>query len=156
MKPSPCCRHCRSKTVFSCDAVGDDRVLCVAGFLQPVFWAALLASLFHPVHRRLLAKMPEKVSLSALLVLLLILVIVILPLLFVGFAVARESVGLYQRVANGEINVHKPLAWSAQALPMVNRLLDRVGIAPDQLTEWLSSSAATISKFLGQRAIAFG
>jgi predicted PurR-regulated permease PerM len=86
----------------------------------------------------------------------LILVIVILPLLFVGFAVTRESVALYQRVASGEIDVHKPLAWSAQALPMVNDLLDRIGVAPDQITEWLSDAAATVSRFLAARALVFG
>jgi len=128
----------------------------VQDFLQPVFWAALLASLFYPVNRRLLATHPERRSLCALLVLLLILVIVILPMLFVAFAVTRESVELYQRVTSGEIDVHQPLAWSSQALPMVNEVLNRVGIAPEKISEWLSEAALTISRFVGSRALVFG
>ena len=128
----------------------------VQDFLQPIFWAALLASLFYPVHRRLLARLGNRNSLSASLVLLLILVIVILPMVFVGFAVTSESIALYQRIASGEIDLHKSLAWSTQALPIVNDLLDRAGIAPDKISEWLSSAAVTVSRFLAARALAVG
>jgi predicted PurR-regulated permease PerM len=128
----------------------------VQDFLQAVFWAALLASLFGGVHRRLLARLGDRASLSALLVLLLIVVIVILPLLFVGFAVGSESVALYQRITSGEIDMHKALAWSSKAAPMLNELLGRAGIAPERITEWISSAALTVSRFVATRALTFG
>ncbi len=131
-------------------------VWMVLGYLQPVFWAALLASLFYPVQRRLLDALNGRASLSALLVLLLILVIVILPLLLVGFAVTSESVALYQRVAAGEVDLHKPLDWATQAMPMANDLMNRVGISADRVTEWLSTAAVTTSRFIAGRALSFG
>jgi predicted PurR-regulated permease PerM len=131
-------------------------VWMVLGYLQPVFWAALLASLFHPAYRYLLGVLKGRRSSCALLVLLLILVIVILPLLLVGFAVAGESVALYQRVAGGEIDLNQPLDWATQAMPMANDALDRAGISAERITEWLSSAAVTVSRFVAGRALSFG
>lgn len=131
-------------------------VWMVQDFLQPVFWAALLASLFYPVHLRLLQHMQNWPALAALLVLLLILLIVILPLIFIGAAVTRESAVLYQRVTSGEIDLRAPLTWATQQLPIVNALLERVGIEPDKITEWLSSAAVVVSRFIASRALTIG
>jgi predicted PurR-regulated permease PerM len=131
-------------------------VWMVQDFLQPVFWAALLASLFFPVQRRLLARLGDRAGLSALLVVLLIIVIVILPLVFVGVAVTRESAALYQRVTSGEIDLRVPLAWVQRQIPNVYALLDRAGIQPENITEWLSTGAVTASRFIAGRALVIG
>ena len=128
----------------------------VRDFLESVFWAALLASLFHTVHLRLMARLDGRASLSAMLVLLAILLIVILPLFFVGVAVTRETASLYQRVTSGEIDLNAPMQWSAKAMPIVNDLLTRVGIDPGNVSEWLSSAAVTASRFLASRALTIG
>jgi predicted PurR-regulated permease PerM len=128
----------------------------VQDFLESVFWAALLASLFHPLHRLLLARLNGRASLSAFLVLLTILVIVILPLIFVGIAVTRETQALYQRITSGEIDLNAPLQWSAKAMPIANDLLAKAGIETDKVGEWISSGAATASKFLAGRALMIG
>ena len=100
----------------------------VQGFLESIFWAALLASLFHSIYDRLMARLNGRASLSAMLVLVMILLIVILPLFFVGLAVTRETLSLYQRVTSGEIDLNAPMQWSAKAMPIMNDLLTRVGI----------------------------
>jgi predicted PurR-regulated permease PerM len=128
----------------------------VRDFLESVFWAALLASLFHPLHRRLLVRLNGRGSLSAFFVLLTILVIVILPLLFVGLALTRETQALYQRITSGEMDLNAPLQWSAKAMPVVNDLLARVGIETDKVSEWISSGAVTVSRFLASRALTIG
>ena len=128
----------------------------VQDFLEPVFWAALLASLFHPMHRQLMARLDDRATLSALLVLLLILVIVILPLLFVGLAVAREAQALYQRITSGEVDLKVPLQWSSKAMPIASDLLARIGIEADRISDWLSTAAVTASRFLATRAISIG
>lgn len=128
----------------------------VQGFLESVFWAALLASLFHPLHRRLLVRLNGRASLSAFFVLLTILVIVILPLIFVGIAVTRETQALYQHITSGEFDLKAPLQWSAKAMPVVNDLLAKVGIETDKVGEWISSGAVTVSRFLATRALTIG
>jgi len=131
-------------------------VWMVQDFLQPVFWAALLASLFFPVQRRLLAHLGDRAGLSALLVVLLIIVIVILPLFFVGVAVTRESAALYQRVTSGEIDLRVPLEWVERQIPNAYALLDRAGIQPENITQWLSTGAVTASRFIAGRALVIG
>ena len=131
-------------------------VWIVLDFLQPVFWAALLASLFQPMQLRLLPRLGNRESLAALIVLTAILLIVVLPLFFVGFAVTSESVVLYQRITSGEIGIDKPLQWATETMPTVNDLLHRAGVTPDRIAEWLSSAAVTASRFVASRALAFG
>jgi len=128
----------------------------VQGFLESVFWAALLASLFHGIHRRLVVRLNNRESLSATLVLLLVVVIVILPLIFLGIALTRETLALVQRVSSGELDLTTPVRWGAKAMPMISDLLDRVGIQQDKITEWLSSVAVTVSRFLASRALSIG
>ena len=128
----------------------------VQGFLESVFWAALLASLFHPVHRRLLVRVKGRASLSAALVLVVIVVIVILPLIFVGVAVTRETQALYQRITSGEIDLNAPLQWSSKAMPVVNEMLARGGINAERISEWASTAAVTVSRFVATRALTIG
>ncbi len=131
-------------------------VWIVQDFLEPVFWAALLASLFYGVHRRLLARIGDRPSLSAFLVLLLIVVMVIVPLLFLGISVTNESAALYERVTSGGVDLQAPLRWATQASPIVDELLDRAGIDPNRITEWLSAAAVTVSKYVGSKALTIG
>ncbi len=131
-------------------------VWIIRDYLEAVFWAALLASVFYPVFRRTAARLDGRESLSAVLVLLLIVVLVILPLLLVGLAVARESVTLYDRVTNGDVDLQAPLQWTSKTWPAVNDLLARAGIEAERITDWLSSAAATASRFLASRALLVG
>jgi len=128
----------------------------VRGFLESVFWAALLASLFHSVHRRVMARIGDRASLSAALVLLMIVVAVILPMVLVGFAVAREAQALFQRVTSGDFDLTAPLQWSARAMPVASDLLARIGIDADRIGEWLSTAAVTTSRFIASRALTIG
>ena len=131
-------------------------VWIIRDLLEAVFWAALLASVFHPLHRRLTARLNGRRSLSAFLVLLTIVLMVILPLFLVGLAVTRESLTLYQRVTTGEVDLHAPVQWSSQAWPIVNDLLARAGVEASRISDWLSSAAVTVSRFIAERALTIG
>jgi predicted PurR-regulated permease PerM len=131
-------------------------VWMVRDFLEAVFWAALLASVFQPLHRHLVVRLGGRASLSAVTVLLAIVVLVILPLFFVALAVTRESLTLYERVQHGEIDLKAPMQWSSQAWPILTDLLHRAGIEAARITDWLSSAAVTTSRFLAERALVIG
>src|SRR6056297_4362346 len=77
----------------------------IRDFLQPVFWAAVLATIFHPMYRWWQEKTGQRDALASVLTLLTIVLIVILPLFFVGLAVAREASTLYERIATGEVDL---------------------------------------------------
>ncbi|MDO4969991.1 MAG: AI-2E family transporter, partial [Comamonadaceae bacterium] len=73
-------------------------------FMGAVFWAVVLAILFYPLKRRLQQRMPQHHNLATFITLLLCLLGVILPLILIGFSVANETILIYNRIAEGQIN----------------------------------------------------
>lgn len=128
----------------------------VQDFLQPVFWAALLASLFHRLHVRWLPALGGRESLTAALTLLFILLIVILPLILVGLAVTHESALFYQRITSGEIDIQKPIRYVEQTLPAARDFLERLGVDAQRLKDGLSTAAVTGSRYLASQAVNIG
>ncbi|HMB93613.1 MAG TPA: AI-2E family transporter [Rhodothermales bacterium] len=131
-------------------------LVLILDFVQPIFWAAVLAVLFRPVHQRVLDRFGGRETLASVLTLLLILVIVILPLFLIGLAVANEATGLYQRISSGEIDLQEPLDAFRSQLPLVTDLLDRVGVDIEKIRQGLSDAAVTVSSYLASQALVIG
>ena len=131
-------------------------LVLILDFVQPIFWAAVLAILFRPVYSRVLGRLGGRETPASVLTLLIILVIVILPLFLIGLAVANEASGLYQRVSSGEINLQEPLDALRRQLPLVTDLLDRVGVDIEKIRQGLSDAAVTISSYLASQALVIG
>ena len=131
-------------------------VWLIQGFLQALFWAAILAVLFHPVYQYGLTIFGQRASLTAALTLVFIILIVILPLALVGVAVTREAADLYARISSGNINVQAPLQFLRETLPTVTAYLDRFGIDAQRLQQGLSSVAVSASRWLASQAFSIG
>ncbi len=126
-------------------------------FYGPILWASIIALLFAPLYRRLLARLKLR-NLAALLTVLAVLVIVVLPLTFVAAALAQEAAVLYQRLQSGEWN---PLAFfrtAFDALPNGARsVLDRFALADfDALQRRLTRALAQGSEWFGTQALGIG
>ena len=128
----------------------------IRDFLQPVFWAAVLAVLFYPVYRRWHGWVSGRAALASVLTIVVILLLVILPLVLVGMAVTREATALYERIASGELDLQAPLESIEQAVPLVNDFLDRFGVDVEKLRQGLSDAAVTASRYLASQALAIG
>ena len=128
----------------------------IQDFMQPVFWAAVLAVIFYPLYQRIRRAVKERDALASVLTVLLILVIVILPLFLVGLAVTREAVGLYQRIASGEIDLQEALRTLERAIPLADDLLGRAGVDLEQVREGLAGAAVTASRYLASQALTIG
>lgn len=76
-------------------------------FIYAIFWAAILAGLFMPVYKRVERKL-QRPTLSATLVLILICLIFILPFGFIISLLFKESMSIYQGIANdnSQINIY--------------------------------------------------
>jgi predicted PurR-regulated permease PerM len=72
-------------------------------FLEPIFWAAVLAVLFHGLQKRNNVLLRGRSSLASLTTITVILIIVILPLLLMGAAVTREA--LFSTIASPRGNL---------------------------------------------------
>jgi predicted PurR-regulated permease PerM len=128
----------------------------VQAFLLPLFWAATLAIIFHPVYRRVRALLGGRATIAALLTLSMILLVVILPSFFVGLAVVREAAALYQRLESGQINLQEPLQAAERLLPTITTYLEQFGVETERLKQWLASAVVTVSRFVGTQALSIG
>ncbi len=128
----------------------------IAGFLMPVFWAVVLATLFYPLQERLTRRLNGRASPAAVLTLVAILLVVILPLFLVGLAVAREVADLYARITAGEIDPQAAVRYFEEALPVVTDFMERYNVELDRLREGLSGTAVAISQFMAEQVLVFG
>jgi predicted PurR-regulated permease PerM len=131
-------------------------VLLVWGFMQPIFWAAVLGILFAPTYRRLHARLGGRGSLASSLTLVLVVLVVILPLIGIGAAVTNEAVLLYDRVATGELDVTAPVRMVEGWMPRAAELLGRFDVDLDGVREAISNAAMTASRYAAQQALALG
>ncbi len=75
----------------------------MAPFLLPLFLAALLVVIFHPVHRWILHRCKERQRLASALTTALVLLIVLLPLLGITFMAAAEGSAMVTRQNPNEL-----------------------------------------------------
>ncbi len=135
----------------------------VRPFMLPVFWAAVLATLFHSTYKGFLRLMPGWRNVSALLTVFVAILVVIVPLVLLGIAVANEVVALYQRLALGDVDFQAPVVWLERQIPLVADRLQQYGFDAGRLRESVTDIVGTASQFvagqalvLGQNAITFG
>jgi predicted PurR-regulated permease PerM len=128
----------------------------LADFLQPIFWAAALAVIFHPVHMFISRLVSHRKNWAALITLLVISVTVLLPLLFILSAVVTEASGLYAQVEAGDMGVDKALDWVRVNAPWVFELLDRAKIGAAEIKSGLRDAAVVVSQFVGSIAVTAG
>ncbi|ODT68913.1 MAG: AI-2E family transporter [Nitrosomonadales bacterium SCN 54-20] len=127
-------------------------------FYGTVFWAAVLAIIFTPFHRKLLAAVGQRRNLAASTTLLLVLVIVILPVTLMTISLLQEGIVVYQKIRSGELNFGMYFQQIASAAPpwLVN-LLDRSGLTNiAELQDMLSSGVLRGSQFIATHALSLG
>jgi len=127
-------------------------------FNGAVFWGVVLAILFMPLHRRLLARMPRRHNLAALITLGLCLLIVILPVVLISVSLAQEASVAYARVRSGDLNFGAYVQQVLAALPSwALQLLDRLHLTSlAELQAKLASVGAQVSQVLATKALAVG
>jgi predicted PurR-regulated permease PerM len=130
----------------------------VLPFYGAVFWGGVLALMFQPLYRKLLAKMRGRPNLAALATLGVIVLLVILPLALVGVSLVREATGVYARVKSGELNFGAYFDRIVQVLPgWLTGLLDRYGVADlAALQAKIVAALTQRSSMLAGRAVDIG
>jgi predicted PurR-regulated permease PerM len=128
----------------------------VRAFVWPVFWAAVLAVLFHGIHARLLAACRGRAAPAAVLSMLAVVVFVVLPFALVAGAIGRQGLLLYRGIAAGEINVQGPIDMLERSLPAVSGFLARYGVDLDQLRVSVQDLAASATRIVATYALGVG
>jgi predicted PurR-regulated permease PerM len=127
-------------------------------FYPSIFWGAILAIVFMPLHRRLLALTRGRKNLSALITLLAIILIVIIPVILIAASLVREGASVYQLINSGKLSLGVYFEQIMNALPpVVHDTLTRFGIGDIiSLREKLSEVAVQASRFLAGQAVNVG
>ncbi|MFZ1500099.1 MAG: AI-2E family transporter [Giesbergeria sp.] len=127
-------------------------------YYEAVFWGVALAILFAPLHRRLLARMPQRRNLAALCTLLLCLVLVILPVTLLGVALVQEATHLYDRIRSGQLNFGAYFQQVINAMPSwAMGWLDRMQLTSvASLQDKLSAVSVQASQLIATRALNIG
>ncbi len=127
-------------------------------FHGAVFWAVVLAILFMPLHRKLLARMPGRPNLAALSTLGLSLLLAILPVAVLSVSLLQEAAQIYERLRSGQLSFGSYFQQIIAALPdWATRLLAQLHLTSlTELQEKLSSAAVQASQFLATKALNIG
>ncbi|SDA93738.1 AI-2E family transporter [Sinorhizobium sp. NFACC03] len=127
-------------------------------FSGAILWAIVLAVLFAPVNRRVVASMPGRNNVAALITLLIILVMVILPFFLIANLIFREAASVYKDIASGQIVLEIDVQGLRDLLPgWLNGLLSRIEL-PDAgaLRTRLLNTLLESGQFLAGQAINIG
>ncbi|SFN55639.1 AI-2E family transporter [Nitrosospira briensis] len=127
-------------------------------FYGAVFWGSVLAIIFTPFYRKLLALTRRRPNLAALTTLLICLIAVILPVIVMTASMLQEGVAVYQRIRSGELNFGAYFQQVISGLPpwLVN-LLDQSGLTNiSELQEMLSTGVLEGSQFIAMHALSIG
>ena len=132
--------------------------MILAPFFGTVMWGVIVALLFAPVHRRLLARMNHRRTAAALVTLLVVVVVLVLPCAFVMTALAREAAGFYQRVHSGQLDLAQFFRGVFDALPSwMGSLLDRFGLEDyESLQRRINAAISEGSQFIATQALNLG
>jgi predicted PurR-regulated permease PerM len=128
----------------------------IGGFLMPVFWAAVLATVFFPLQRRYVARLGGRRSLAALATILTIIGLVVVPLSLAGLAMSREAIQLHEQIASGAIDVGAPLRFLRRIAPLASEYLGGFGVDLEDMVQRLSSSAVAVARIIASRAVGIG
>lgn len=130
----------------------------LAPFFSTVLWGTILALIFQPVQRWLVARLGGHRNLAAIITLTICLLIVILPLTLVTSTLVREISNAYGQVRSGSLDIGAFFNQAVSALPQsLQNLLQRYDLMDlSGLQQRLSAGAAQISQFVATRALSVG
>lgn len=141
----------RTVTLVALAALGWLLYRVFAPFVGPIVWAAFLAFMLDPLHRRLTRRLKGRAAGSAAALAVLTPLGILLPLSMLGGVFARQTADLaaraqavIERIGAGGIT-----EW--QGYPLIARALDwleaNAGLGESQLRDWLLAGSQTLLKW---------
>lgn len=123
-----------------------------------IFWGVAFAIVFSPFHKRVVARMPNKPTLAAILTLLLSLFVVILPMVLISLSLVKETSTIYERINSGNTSVGSYLQQIFNALPSwLTPWLEKLHLGTlEEMQSKLSNIALQASKLAASKAVGLG
>jgi predicted PurR-regulated permease PerM len=115
-------------------------------FFTPIFWAAVLASIFRPLYRWINGKL-ERPNLSSSLTLIAIVLIIIVPATVIGSLLVSESIQIYNSVSK-DTSVLETKVRHVIGLFADNPYLKRIPLDQSFIIEKFSEGAKSVANYL--------
>ncbi|MFC0711414.1 AI-2E family transporter [Azorhizophilus paspali] len=133
-------------------------VWIILPFYGAIFWAAVLAILFHPLQIRLLRHLGNHPNLSALLTLIVCVVVAVLPITIVSTLLIQEGATLYNEIEAGQIDFAGMLEGLKTQLPEpLQAQISRFGLdSRYDLRDRIANIAMQGSQLLATKAFNIG
>ncbi len=115
-------------------------------FFYPIFWSAIIASLFYPVYKKINNKIKHN-STSSLFTICLVLVLIIVPVTLLGSLLLRETFDIYNSLSQNEgpvVSIVKNVIAGIQNNPIT----DRFNINEQQVTAKLTEVAKIVTDYV--------
>lgn len=128
----------------------------IHGFMHPIFWAALMAVVFHSLYGFFLRHVHKRAWLASLLTLLVIVLGVVIPLGLLGLSVMHESMSLYERISAGDIKLNKGIAYLEQSVPLLTEGMEKLGVDWEKIKQGLSQGAVQVSRYVATNLVSIG
>lgn len=135
-------------------------------FYGAVFWAVILAIIFHPMHCALLLKLGGRRNLAAILSLLACIVFAIIPITIVLSSLISEGARFVERIQAREFDLGAIITQLRAILPSwaeawvedidVNALRERVGTAAVQASQLVAGQAVSIGQNTARFVVSTG
>lgn len=125
----------------------------IKDFLLAVFWAIVLAILFHSTYRYIGIKLKGRKNIAAGLTLLSILLLVIIPLTFLAITLVNESINVYEQIQDGDVNIQERIDKFQEQIPELESYLERFGIDGVKIKESIGEAVANATQNLAGKAI---
>ncbi|MGM0416625.1 MAG: AI-2E family transporter [Thermodesulfobacteriota bacterium] len=125
-------------------------------FWTAIFWACILALIFHPLYNKLQRYWRERTNLAALATLAICVVIGVVPTLFVLGSFVQEGAGFYQRMQSGDFDLSSRIDQVRDSFPAIQHFLERFNLNIEDIKNQLSTAALSASRFVAQNAVQLG
>jgi len=125
----------------------------VKPFLYTIFWAAVLATIFHPLYQRINKRLKSE-NLSAIATLALATIIILVPLSTIGTLVVGEAIDGYTALNNHQGQISETLA-SINNFLHTNRYVTRFNINDAVISQRLDDFSRNAVTFIYETAKAF-
>ena len=122
-------------------------------FIEPVFWAAVLAIIFNPLQKQLEVAIRGRKTQAALISTIAIVLVVFLPITLIGLAVSQEALNLYDRIQDGSVDLKGFLTGID---PILRDVVARVGIDPDTMQQRIYETAGSAAQLIATQAVVVG
>jgi len=146
--------YARTFALVTAAAVGYLLFRVLQPFLSQLVWAALLAAILHPLHRRLTARFKNRPTASSAVIAFGGATLILIPAAIVATVFTRQAGQLLSRIQMAATQRHIEGLSDLLVLPPVSagleKLRDLAGVQPEQVIDWATTGAERTIQFLVQ------